>query len=104
MPEIDITQDEADALLVMPKHRIDDREWKFPTVGGSLTIPLSSENKRESFFLDIRRGRIDLAKGSYQNRARQVVILARLDFGGQPHRNPNGEEIASPHLHLYKEG
>ena len=33
-----------------------------------------------------------------------MVILARLDFGGAPHRNPDGEEIASPHLHVYREG
>jgi hypothetical protein len=31
-------------------------------------------------------------------------ILARLDFGGPPHRNPDGEEIPCPHLHLYREG
>jgi len=30
--------------------------------------------------------------------------LARLDFGGAPHRYPDGEEIDIPHLHLYKEG
>jgi hypothetical protein len=31
-------------------------------------------------------------------------VLVRLDFGGAPHRNPDGEEIGSPHLHLYREG
>lgn len=54
--------------------------------------------------LDLRRGRIDLAKGTYQNRGRQVVVLMRLDFGGAPHRNPDGDEIDSPHLHIYREG
>jgi hypothetical protein len=49
-------------------------------------------------------GRIDLTKGTYQNRARAVLILVRLDFGGRPHRNPDGEEVTSPHLHLYREG
>jgi hypothetical protein len=33
-----------------------------------------------------------------------VVVLVRLDFGGSPHRNPDGEEIGSPHLHVYREG
>lgn len=28
----------------------------------------------------------------------------RLDFGGAPHRNPDDQEIGSPHLHLYREG
>ena len=63
-----------------------------------------SENKRESFLLDVSRGRIDLAKGTYQNRARQTLVLVRLDFGGPPHRNPDGEEVGSPHLHVYREG
>ena len=65
---------------------------------------LTSTDGRESFLLDVRRARIDLAKGTYQNRGRQVVVLARLDFGGGPHRNPDGEEIGSTHLHLYREG
>jgi len=28
----------------------------------------------------------------------------RLDIGGAPHRNPDGEEIPCPHLHIYREG
>ena len=28
----------------------------------------------------------------------------RLDYGGAPHRNPDGSEIGSPHLHRYREG
>ena len=60
--------------------------------------------KVEQFLLDIRRGRIDLLKGKYQARARQVVVLVRLDFGGAPHRNPDDQEIGNPHLHLYREG
>jgi hypothetical protein len=62
-----------------------------------------SNDKRENFLLDIRRGRIDLLKATYQNRARQTVVLVRLDLGGAPHRNPDGEEIACLHLHVYRE-
>jgi hypothetical protein len=32
------------------------------------------------------------------------VVLVRLDFGGAPHRKPDGEEVGSLHLHLYREG
>ena len=71
---------------------------------GSLMIPLHSADRRESFVLDISQGRIDLLRGKYQNRARQVIVLIRLDFGGAPHRNPDDQEIACPHLHLYREG
>ena len=104
MAEANLTQAEADALLALEKRRRDDTEWDFPSLSGAVTIPLVSIDQREPFFLDIRRARINLAKGTYQNRGRQVVVLARLDFGGAPHRNPDGKEIGSPHLHLYREG
>lgn len=104
MAEINITQAEADALIAMEKRRVNDIRWDYPGLGGSISIPLISNDKRENFLLDVSRGRIDLAKGTYQNRSRQVIVLVRLDFGGQPHRNPDGQEVSSPHLHLYREG
>ena len=104
MADANLTQPEADALIAMEKRRSDDTDWGYPDLGGNITIPLVSIDRRESFFLDLRRGRIDLSKGTFQNRGRQIVVLARLDFGGAPHRNPDGEEIGSPHLHLYREG
>jgi len=104
MADINLTQAEADALIAMEKHRLDDARWKYPSLGGSITIPLISSNKKEDFLLDISSGKIDILKGKYQNRSRQVIVLVRLDFGGQPHCNPDGEEIPSPHLHIYREG
>jgi len=103
MTEIDLTQAEADALIAMRKVCPQDRTWDMPDPGGKVIIPLTSEDRREQFTLDISRGRIDLRKGTYQNRARKVFVLVRLDFGGQPHRNPDGAEVACPHLHLYRE-
>ncbi len=99
-----LTQDEADALMEIEKHRANEGTYAYPSLGGHVSIPLVSADRRESFRLDLRKARLDLSKGTYQNRGRQVVILARLDFGGAPHRNPDGEEIGSPHLHLYREG
>lgn len=104
MSDFNLTQAEADALFALEKRRIDETIWTFPGLAASLSIPLASTDGRENFTLDLRRGRIDLGKGTYQNRGRQVIVLARLDFGGQPHRNPDGAEIGSPHLHLYREG
>jgi hypothetical protein len=52
----------------------------------------------------VTRGRIKFTKATYQNRARQAVILMRLDLDGPLHRNQDGEEIACPHLHIYREG
>lgn len=104
MADIAITQAEADALIAMPKMHADKETRKYPALGGSLTVPPTSADRRESFLLDISRGRIDLLRGKYQNRARHVIVLVRLDFGGPPHHNPDGTEIPCPHLHLYREG
>lgn len=104
MGDINLTQAEADALIAMEKQRIDETLYDFPQKGGNLVLPLQSPDKREQFLLDISRSNIDLLKGKYQNRARQVVVLIRLDFGGAPHRNPDGEEVLCPHIHIYREG
>ena len=93
MANSSLTQVEADALIALTKRRVDTREWDYPNPGGSVTIPLVSSERREPFLLDIRRSRIDLAKGTYQNRGRRVVVLVRLDFGGRPHRNPDDSRI-----------
>jgi hypothetical protein len=104
MAEIDLTQAEADALIAIPKVRIDETVWSFPVLGGSINVPLISTDHKEHFLLDVSRSHIDLSRAKYQTRGRQVVVLARLDLGGQPHRNPDDAEIGCPHLHLYREG
>lgn len=104
MAESNLTQAEADALIAMEKHCITDDRVGFPGGGKSLALQLQSADRREQFILDLSRGRIDLLKVKMQNRARQTVVLVRLDLGGAPHRNPDDEEIPSPHLHVYREG
>lgn len=98
-----LDQAEADALIAMEKRRTDTSEYDYPIAGKLLTVPLISTDLREPFLLDVRRSRINLAKGTYQNRVRQVVVLVRLDFGGPPHRNPDDQKIGTPHLHVYRE-
>ena len=104
MADINLTQSEADALIAMEKHRDNEEYTDFPMGGQSVTLPLQSADNREQFLLDLSRGRIDLLKVKMQSRARQVVVLVRLDLGGAPHRNPDGEEVSVPHLHVYREG
>lgn len=104
MADLNLTQAETDALIRMEKHRINEQRYDFPWRGKKLILPLQSPDKRETFFLDISRGRINLAKTTYQNRGRQVVALVRLDLAGAPHRNPDGSEIPCPHFHVYREG
>jgi hypothetical protein len=104
LTDLNLTQADADALIAMEKHRVDDTVFDYPDLGGALRIPLQSPDRRETFSLDITRSQVNLVKGTYQNRGRGVVILARLDFGGAPHRNPDDVEVPCPHLHLYREG
>jgi hypothetical protein len=108
---MDWTQAEADQLLAMVK--------RFGEVGPlefALTQPMDYErvlfsvDKREEFILTIERGRKRRIRLKYQTRARRVLILARLDLDGTPHRNPPnapyrpGELMPGTHLHLYREG
>ena len=104
MADVNLTQSDADALLALPKARTDEREYAYPYTGGKTTIPLISQDGREQFILDLYRGGINLSKNTLQNRARRVVVLARLDIGGAPHRNPDDKEVPAPHLHIYREG
>lgn len=104
MPDADLTQIEADHLIGLAKFRVDARPHPYPSGGGRASILLVSEDRREEFLLDLWRGGINVAKRGYQNRARQIVPLLRLDFGTAPHRNPDGEEIIGVHLHRYREG
>jgi hypothetical protein len=104
MADVNLTQDEAANLMAMEKRAVDDKDLFFPRPGEGLAIPLTSLDKRENFMLDVTRAQIKLTKATYQNRARAVIILMRLDLDGPPHRNPDGKEIPCPHLHIYREG
>ncbi len=104
MADISITQAEADKLMAMEKKAVDQQQWTFPGPGDRIFVPLTSIDKRENFLLDVTRSQIKLTKATFQNRARQAIVLYRLDIDGSPHRNPDGEEIPCPHLHVYREG
>ena len=104
MPDITLTQSEADALVAIEKVKVDNSVYIYPSSGDSLSIPLISSDGREQFFLDITRSRIKLSKCTYQNRVRSVIQLVRVDLDGPPHRNPDNEEVPCPHIHIYREG
>lgn len=106
MSDNNLTQSEADALCKMEKWCVDNTEYELPDLGGKISVPLISCDKKEHFLLDLSRGRINLKKQTFQNRARETIVLVRLDFG-TPHRNPpalGGNEVGIPHMHIYKEG
>lgn len=103
MTGYELTKAEAEALIAMEKHRADDEVRTYPAPGQQVKIGLVSASRREKFFLAINRKSIDLRKRSYLTLGRQVVVLVRLDYGA-PHRNPDGQEVPSPHLHRYVVG
>lgn len=98
-----ITQEEANILLKMGKFKVDDNEWSLPIGGNKISVPLQSKNNKEKFVLDANSSRLCLSKLTLQNRTRETIVLCRLDLGAT-HRNPDGEEVPAPHIHIYKEG
>jgi hypothetical protein len=105
MSELFLTQAEADYLFSLEKIAVDSEKiWDFSGKDDNLRIPLISVDKRESFMLDVwSSGKIAL-KMKYQTRCRSVFLLARIDYDGPPHQNPDGLEVGYPHIHIYKEG
>jgi len=104
MANTDLSQFEADRLLEMEKVATSNAPHDFPTPGMKVETVLESRDGREQFLFTMDRGRIKTAKVKYQTRARTVVVLARLELEGAPHRNPDGAKIEGPHIHLYREG
>lgn len=95
-------QREADALLAAKKNFEAGARVEL-TPGTGHTYVLESPEP-ESFLLDASRSSIRLTKVSVNHRVRTTTVLARLDLDGPPHRNPDGERIDCPHLHVYREG
>lgn len=58
MADVILTQAEADALIAMEKHRVNEDRSDFPMGGESVVLPLQSADKREQFLVDLGRGRI----------------------------------------------
>ena len=104
MATANLAQHVADALFAMEKHCVSDDVITFKRLGQSEKIRLVSADESEHFLLDLTRGRQSLTQITIQNRARQEVVLVRLDINGPPHRNPRSKEfIYGPHLHFYRE-
>ncbi|MDE2638233.1 MAG: hypothetical protein OXI30_17840 [Chloroflexota bacterium] len=103
MAEVVLSQIEADALILMEKHRLDSKVYALPDRGKSTIIDLISSDGRERFLLDLYRKRSRLRNVRFQTRARKTVTLVRLDLEGPDHTSPDGERVPTPHLHLYSE-
>ena len=98
-----LTQAEADALIAMRKTFTEMGAILLPP-GVDSTRELVGDDEQERFLLDLWRGTFRLSKLKFQERARKVIVLVRLDVDGSPHTNPDGERMGGTHLHRYREG
>jgi len=98
-------------LIQLSKRFVEDAPIELSKdLGMDYVRELLSLDRREKFFLDIRRSRRQRAYLRYQTRARQCIVLARLEIDGPRHQNPphgddkGGRWITGTHLHIYREG
>ncbi|MCU1364285.1 MAG: hypothetical protein JWM55_2113 [Acidimicrobiaceae bacterium] len=100
---MDLPQSEADALMGTPKNFVSFVDMNLAP-GSDFQRDLQSADGSEEFILDVRTNAFKLTKYRYQNRARKVLILARLCIDGPAHTNPDGVSVGNTHLHTYIEG
>lgn len=99
-----LLQSEIDYLLNLVKV-LTAKTITIPSPGYHIELDASSLIDNEKFLVDVnRKGTINLKKCTFQTRYQRSVILLRLDIEGSPHRNPDGEVIPCPHLHIFREG
>lgn len=99
-----LTQIEAYTLVQLSKVPANPKTEMYPGKGDSLRIGLHSVDRKETFLVEVTRGRIDMGKVNHQLVGRQIVPLLRLDIGVTVrHKNPDDVWIEGPHLHEYRE-
>lgn len=101
-----LPQKEAERLMKILKKINQPELFQFPKPSGKAFLEIVSENNREEFPTSVHRGEIEPMKASYNMRYKSSdnIILYRLDINCTPHKNPDGEKVPSPHLHIYREG
>lgn len=102
--DTNITDDRAAQLLAMTKHIVNPQGQSklFSISSGRLDFILSG-NKEEEFNLTYQAGRYNLEKRNHHHAYQKTIGLSRLDVNGPTHVNPDGEEIGSTHLHIYRQ-
>jgi hypothetical protein len=99
-----ITQAEADYLIGLPKRFVTNDPLELGPSALKLKRELVSADGRERFLLDIWCSGARLGKYTFQNRARVIIILVRVDVGDTlEHTNPDGVQVSGSHIHIYRE-
>jgi len=107
MPKL--TNEEAEKIIITLKLLVEDHIF-FPKLGEKQDLSIIHQYNEESqkFIYQMQINR----KTSKRNPLKCTFIiiskihgvnLLRLDVGGPPHRNPDGEIINDNHLHIYRE-
>jgi hypothetical protein len=100
-----LTQAEADYLRELEKRFASDAPLILGVYPTKIIRDLISTDGREKFLLDFYQGSLSLKKYTFQERARAIVPLVRLDIGKTlRHPNPDGKIIKGSHIHIYREG
>ena len=105
MASIVLTQDEADVLIQLEKRRASDELFDLPPLpGDKVLIPIVSLDGRESFSLDLYRGRtVELRKATYQNRVRKTICLVRLMYMDLHIQIQGRRQKSHVHIFIYTE-
>jgi len=100
-----LTQDEADYLMRLEKKFTSNAPLILGAGPLKFVRTLISSDGREQFLLDVHRGSLGLKKYTFQERARVIIPLVRVDVGETlRHTNPDGTLIEGSHIHIYREG
>ena len=100
---INILQDKANELILMPKVPENNKVYDLPTPNKPVAIPLKSEEGADKFFFDLEIDNTILTSFMLQVRWRIYTILLRLELRApRRHGNPNRCDVGQNHLHIYR--
>jgi len=100
-----LTQAEADYLMQLEKLFTSDDPLVLGAGPLKFVRTLTSKDGREQFLLDVYQGSLSLKKYTFQERARAIIPLVRVDVGKTlRHTNPDDTLIEGSHIHIYHEG
>lgn len=99
-----LTNDEAKKLLEMIKRSL-VAEIKFPDRGGKIKFDVIGDTKKDTFTIDIYRGKINPYKydmGALVKKNGTMLLQLHIN-PSNVHTNPDGEKIVGNHWHIYTE-
>ena len=81
-----------------------NKEIALPKSGGQERYPLTTTDLSENLNLLInRKGHIDKSKLTYIMNSKTLGQMVRLDMSGTSHIGFDGDDIPTPHVHIFDE-